>query len=149
MLTNLCILEVLKDLLKYSCPSYPTDTIKQMQGPAFSTGSLDDLRTGVKETAPQRTFQRRLWLQRPTKGSREKLCWFCRSAGLGVAVGDIEGDVSPFSSLLSMRLPSPKKQDSAWFCWNDRPVTFSHSVGQQTCVGQPGNLTTIYNMISV
>ena len=30
LLTNLSILEVLKDLLKYSCPSYPTDTIKQM-----------------------------------------------------------------------------------------------------------------------
>ena len=41
---------------------------------------------------------------------------FAALRGWGVAVGDMEGDVSPFSSLLSMRLPSPKKQDSVWFC---------------------------------
>ena len=36
MLTNLCILKVLKELLKYSCPSYPTDTTKQNVGPLHS-----------------------------------------------------------------------------------------------------------------
>lgn len=59
---------------------------------------------------------------------------FVAGARGGGTVEGTKGEVSS-SSLLSARIPSPKKQDLAWFCGDDRPIKFSHAVGQQACVG--------------